>query len=199
MHLDEILDRVIAYFTSDQARGSVSRGPARPPRLLSATSRKLAVALRRLRRGRRLHERRQPPAHPALHRRSSTPTDYGNLALLLLVRHAGQDRLPPGPRRRLLPRPLRPGHRRRAAAAGGHGGALRGRGRRACSSLLVVAGAGPLTRAAPRRREAPARAGWCWWRRTSSLGTFAFVPLSLLRIQDRPGLFSALLRRCATP
>ena len=56
----------------------------------------------------------------------------------------------------------------------------------------VLVGAGPLTRALldadtpALRRLVVLTAADVW------LGTFAFVPLALLRIQDRPGLFSAL-------
>lgn len=56
--------------------------------------------------------------------------------------------------------------------------------------LLVVLLAGPLTRAlfggvAPPSRFVVLAAADVW------LGAFAFVPLNLLRIQDRPGLFSS--------
>lgn len=58
--------------------------------------------------------------------------------------------------------------------------------------LGTALGAGPLTRLvlgtdAPALRRLVVLAAADVW-----LGTFAFVPLALLRIQDRPGLFSAL-------
>ena len=53
----------------------------------------------------------------------------------------------------------------------------------------VVVAAGPLT-AAVLGREAPSRLWVVLVAADVFAGTFAFVPLSLLRIQDRPGLFS---------
>ena len=89
---------------------------------------------------------------------------------------------------------------RSAAPPGGHGGALRGR---LVGTLLFAArgraAAGPLTRAVLGDAGAPRSAGWCWPRPTSSLGTFAFVPLEPAA---HPGPARALLDaspRCATP
>ena len=68
--------------------------------------------------------------------------------------------------------------------------ALRGRRRRSFSSLVVLAGTEPLTRAVLGDEAPLARAGWCWWRRTSSWARSPSSRSRLLRIQDRPGLFS---------
>ncbi|HUG53693.1 MAG TPA: lipopolysaccharide biosynthesis protein [Vicinamibacteria bacterium] len=57
--------------------------------------------------------------------------------------------------------------------------------------LGVVAGAGPLTHAVL-GEEAPARTWVVLVAADVFVGTLTFVPASLLRIQDRPGLFSAL-------
>jgi O-antigen/teichoic acid export membrane protein len=55
--------------------------------------------------------------------------------------------------------------------------------------LAVVLGAGPLTRMVL-GGQAPSRTWVVLVAADVFVGTFAFVPLSLLRIQDRPGLFS---------
>jgi O-antigen/teichoic acid export membrane protein len=124
-----------------------------------------------------------------LYTRLLTPTDYGHLALLLLfgtvakivfrlgldagffrMHYALED---PEERRRLAGTV--------AVAAGVVGTGL---------MLAVLALKDPLTRALL-GAEAPSP----WWVVLVAgdvyLGTFSFVPLSLLRIQDRPGLFSS--------
>jgi O-antigen/teichoic acid export membrane protein len=117
-----------------------------------------------------------------------TPTDYGHLALLItfgtvakIVFRLGLDA---GFFRVHYEMETREGQRRLAGTVSMFA-ALVG----VVLLLAVVLGAGPLTRAVL-GREAPSRAWVVLVAADVFVGTFAFVPLSLLRIQDRPGLFS---------
>ena len=131
----------------------VNRGPAAAP---AQAGRPLGG----LRRGRRLRQRRQLPAHPALHavpraRRLRPP------GAAAAVRHAGQDRLPPGPGRRVLPHPLRPGvDEADAAEPGGYGQPCSRRGwARRCSRPTALGAAPPRARLLRRRRRPRALGG----------------------------------------
>jgi O-antigen/teichoic acid export membrane protein len=117
-----------------------------------------------------------------------TPVDYGNLALLItfgtvakILFRLGLDA---GFFRVHYEMETREAQRRLAGTVSAFAAAFA-----LVLFLIVVAGSGPLTRAVLGDAGAPRR----WVVLVAAdvfVGTFAFVPLSLLRIQDRPFLFS---------
>ena len=196
VHLDEILDRVIEYFTSDKAPGDgwpVTRDERRADAPLSRTS-EARRPLGRLRRGRRAsrtsstssssplytalpHRRGLRQPGPAAHSSAPWPRSSSAWASTPASSASTTTSTPTTSARRLAGTVA-------LFAAGGQRVALRWR--------VVVAA--PAAHAALLGPGAPA----AWVVLVAAdvyLGTFAFVPLSLLRIQDRPAPLLRALRR----
>ena len=134
--------------------------------------------------------RRQPPPHPALHRRTSAPPSTGTSRCCCCS----------APR----PRSCSGSASTPASSACTTTWTTDAERRRLAGTVALFAAAagvralGAVVAAARARSRARSSApgapeGWVVLVAADVfLGTFAFVPLSLLRIQDRPGLFSAL-------